>query len=143
MTVLRVQLLPHAASLPAYQSAGAAGFDIAATETHVLLPGERAALPTGMIVAVPPGLELQIRPRSGLALRHGVTVANAPGTVDADYRGEIVVLLINLGAAAFTVERGMRIAQGVLAPVLRAEIRAVDALDATPRGAGGFGSTGL
>jgi dUTP pyrophosphatase len=140
--------LPHAAGLqlPAYQSGSAAGLDlIAALPASVpvsIAPGSRALIPTGIALALPPGTEGQVRPRSGLATRHGVTVLNAPGTIDADYRGEVQVLLINLGAGPFTVERGMRIAQLVVAPVARVRLREVDALDDTRRGAGGFGSTG-
>jgi len=131
--------------LPAYATAGAAGMDImAAVEKDLVLePGARTAVPTGLAMAVPAGHEVQVRPRSGLALRHGVTVANAPGTIDSDYRGEVMVLLVNLGSDAFTVSRGMRIAQLVLAPVTRAEPKLVGDLDDTARGTGGFGSTGL
>ena len=145
---IAVQRLPHGADLPlpAYQSPAAAGFDllaaVPANAPVVLAPGSRAMIPTGIAVALPPGTEGQVRPRSGLAARHGVTILNTPGTIDADYRGEVQVILINLGAETFTVERGMRIAQLVVAPVARAELREVDALDATRRGAGGFGSTG-
>ena len=143
---IRVVRLPHGMGLPlpAYATAGAAGMDLLAAVTAplVLPPGGRALVPTGLAVALPPGHELQVRPRSGLALRHGVTVANSPGTVDEDYRGELQVVLLNMGAAAFTVERGMRIAQAVLAPVVRAAWAEVEALDGTVRGAGGFGSTG-
>ena len=131
--------------LPAYATTGAAGMDIVAavTEDLVLAPGARSAVPTGLSMAVPAGHEVQIRPRSGLALRHGVTVANAPGTIDSDYRGEVKILLVNFGDAEFTVIRGMRIAQIVLAPVTRADPKLVDELDDTARGSGGFGSTGL
>ena len=131
--------------LPAYATAGAAGMDIVAavTEDLVLAPGGRSAVPTGLSMAVPAGHEVQVRPRSGLALRHGVTVANAPGTIDSDYRGEVKILLVNLGDADFTVSRGMRIAQIVLAPVTRADPKLVEELDDTARGSGGFGSTGL
>jgi dUTP pyrophosphatase len=145
---IAVQRLPHAADLPlpAYQSPSAAGFDllaaVPANAPVVLAPGSRAMIPTGIALALPPGTEGQVRPRSGLAARHGVTILNTPGTIDADYRGEVQVILINLGAETFTVERGMRIAQLVIAPVARAELREVDALDTTRRGAGGFGSTG-
>ena len=131
--------------LPRYETAQAAGADIRADtggETITLAPGSRALIPTGLHVAVPEGHELQLRPRSGLALKHGVTLLNSPGTIDADYRGPLGVILINHGAEAFDVAHGMRIAQAVLAPVLRAEWRAVDALDDTDRGQGGFGSTG-
>jgi dUTP pyrophosphatase len=146
MTTVRVLRLPHGADLPlpAYQSAGAAGLDLlAAVDTPVTLaPGARALVPTGLAVALPAGFEAQVRPRSGLAARHGVTVLNAPGTVDADYRGEIQVILINHGQAPFTVGRGERIAQMVVAPVTTATLLAVDRLDETTRGDGGFGSTG-
>lgn len=130
---------------PAYQSDGAVGMDLCAAveEPAQLAPGERRLIPTGYAAAIPPGYEGQVRPRSGLALRHGVTVLNAPGTVDPDYRGEIKVLLINLGDAPFTVARGDRIAQLVLCPVAVADMIEVAALDATPRGAGGYGSTGI
>ena len=144
---IRVVRLPHAAGLPlpAYATAGAAGLDLLAAigEPLVIAPGERALVPTGLLVAVPAGHELQVRPRSGLALRHGLILPNSPGTIDEDYRGEIQVIVMNLGAAPFTVERGARIAQAVLAPVTRALFREVDALDETARGAAGFGSTGI
>jgi dUTP pyrophosphatase len=139
--------LPHAAGLdlPSYASAGAAAMDlVAAVDAPVVLePGGRAAIPTGLMVALPAGHELQVRPRSGLALNQGVLVANAPGTVDEDYRGEIKVILLNAGAEPFAVVRGMRIAQAVLAPVTRILWREVPVLDETARGAGGFGSTGV
>ena len=130
--------------LPRYMTEGAAGMDVVAavTEPVTLRPRARALIPTGLSVAVPRGFELQVRPRSGLALHHGVTVANAPGTVDSDYRGELGVLLVNLGEAPFVVARGARIAQLVLAPVARAHLELTDELDATKRGAGGFGHTG-
>jgi dUTP pyrophosphatase len=130
--------------LPAYQSAGAAGMDLhAAVSASVeLAPGERRLIPTGVAIAVPSGFEAQVRPRSGLALRFGVTVLNAPGTVDSDYRGELQVLLINHGADAFVVRRGDRIAQLVVCPVAEAELLLVESLDATARGEGGYGSTG-
>ena len=130
--------------LPRYASAGAAGMDlVAALETPLTLePGERAAVPTGIALALPEGYEAQVRPRSGLALKHGLTVLNSPGTIDADYRGEIQVLLINHGAQAFTVTRGMRIAQLVIAQVTRVSLIEVTSLAETERGAGGFGSTG-
>jgi dUTP pyrophosphatase len=143
---VRVLRLPHAADLPlpAYQSEGAAGLDLlaAVAAPMVIAPGGRASVPTGIALALSPGSEGQVRPRSGLAARHGITVLNAPGTVDADYRGEVQVLLVNLGDSPFTVERGSRIAQLVIAPVLRAELLAVERLDETARGEGGFGSTG-
>jgi dUTP pyrophosphatase len=130
--------------LPRYHSDGAAGMDLrAACEVPVvILPGERHGVPTGFALEIPPGYEGQIRPRSGLALRHGVTCLNTPGTIDSDYRGEITVLLINLGSREFRVERGMRIAQLVIAPVSRLELELRDNLVQTERGAGGFGSTG-
>ena len=144
---LAFRALPHFGELPlpAYATAGAAGMDIVAavTEDLVLAPGARSAVPTGLSIAVPADHEVQVRPRSGLALRHGVTVANAPGTIDSDYRGEVKILLVNLGDAEFTVSRGMRIAQIVLAPVTRADPKLVEELDDTARGSGGFGSTGL
>lgn len=130
--------------LPAYQSELAAGLDLlAAVDGPLFLaPGERALVPTGLSMALPAGYEAQVRPRSGLAAKHGVTVLNTPGTIDADYRGEVKVILINLGQAPFEINRGDRIAQMVIAPVLQAEIREVDVLPDTRRGAGGFGSTG-
>ncbi len=145
---VRVLRLPHGADLPlpAYQSALAAGLDLLAAvpaQAPVpIAPAGRAVIPTGIAIALPPGSEGQIRPRSGLAARHGVTVLNAPGTVDADYRGEVQVILINHGAAPFTIERGMRIAQLVIARVQHAALIEVDNLDATERAAGGIGSTG-
>jgi dUTP pyrophosphatase len=144
---IRVVRLPHAAGLPlpAYATAGAAGLDLlAAVEAPlVVAPGERALVPTGLLVAVPPGHELQVRPRSGLALRHGLILPNSPGTIDEDYRGELQVIVMNLGSVPFTVERGARIAQAVLAPVTRAAFREVETLDETARGSAGFGSTGI
>jgi dUTP pyrophosphatase len=132
--------------LPAYETAGAAGMDLRAAvpedEALVLRPGARAAVPTGLAFALPDGFEAQVRPRSGLALKAGVTVANAPGTIDADYRGELKVLLVNLGEEDFVIRRGDRIAQLVIAPVVQAAWREVGELDATDRGADGFGSTG-
>lgn len=131
---------------PRQQTAGAAGLDLAAAigedDTLTLVPGERALVPTGIALALPPGYEAQIRPRSGLAAEHGITVLNSPGTVDADYRGEIKVILINLGGAAFTIWRGDRIAQMVIAPVAAVQMTAVERLDDTDRGSGGHGSTG-
>jgi dUTP pyrophosphatase len=139
--------LPHfdGLAVPCYRSAGAAGLDLcAAVEGElVLAPGERLAVPTGLAIAIPDGFEGQVRPRSGLAMSHGVTCLNSPGTIDSDYRGEIKVLLINHGRDSFVIRRGMRIAQLVIAPVARAEIELSSELDATPRGAGGFGSTGI
>ena len=133
-----------AARLPAYATEGAAGADLrAALDAPVTLPpGGRAAIPTGLAFAIPPGFEIQVRPRSGLARDHGVTVLNAPGTIDGDYRGAVEVLLVNLGADPFAVEPGARIAQAVLAPVARARFEEAPALAPTARGAGGFGSTG-
>jgi len=143
-----IRQLPHGEglALPAYQSAHAAGLDLLAAVPDgaplILAPGQRALVPTGLTIALPPGYEAQVRPRSGLAAKHGVTVLNAPGTVDADYRGEIGVLLINHGAAPFTIRRGERIAQMVIAAVVRAELVSATELSATERGSGGFGSTG-
>jgi dUTP pyrophosphatase len=141
-----VRRLPHAEGLPlpTYATAGAAGMDlIAAVQAPVTVgPGERVLVPTGLTIALPPGYELQIRPRSGLALRHGITLPNTPGTIDEDYRGEIGVIILNAGRDAFVIERGARIAQAVLAPVSRAMWQEVETLDATARDAGGFGSTG-
>ena len=132
--------------LPAYETAGAAGMDLRAAipeaEPVVLRPGGRAAVPTGLAFALPDGFEGQVRPRSGLAAKHGVTMVNTPGTIDADYRGEVKVLMINLGQEDFTVRRGDRIAQLVIAPVIQARWSEVDSLDETVRGQGGFGSTG-
>ena len=131
--------------LPAYQTAGAAGMDLQAAlgpDTVTLLPGMRTAVPTGLHLSMPPTMEAQIRPRSGLALKQGVTVVNAPGTIDSDYRGEIKILLINLGQEPVEITDGMRIAQMVLSPILRPEITHRDTLDETERGSGGFGSTG-
>ena len=145
---IEIRQLPHGEglALPAYQSAHAAGLDLLAAVPEVtpliLAPGTYALVPTGLTIALPPGYEAQVRPRSGLAAKHGVTVLNAPGTVDADYRGEIGVLLINHGAAPFPIRRGERIAQMVIAPVIRAELVAAVALSVTDRGSGGFGSTG-
>lgn len=144
---IQVHRLPHAQGLPlpAYATAGAAGMDlVAAVDAPVSIgPGQRALIPTGLTIALPPGYELQIRPRSGLALRHGITLPNTPGTIDEDYRGEIQIIVLNTGAEAFVVERGARIAQAVLAPVTRASWVEVGSLEATGRAAGGFGSTGL
>jgi len=136
-----------ALGLPVYQTGGAAGADLRANfadrGTIVLAPGARALVPTGLRMAIPAGFEVQIRPRSGLALKHGVALVNAPGTIDSDYRGPVGVILINLGDAPFEVVHGARIAQMVAAPVVQAEFRVVDQLDDTARGAGGFGSTGV
>lgn len=146
---VHVTRLPHGADLPlpSYQSAFAAGLDlvaaVAADAPVTIAPGRWAAIPTGLALALPPGTEGQVRPRSGLAAQHGVTVLNAPGTIDADYRGEIVVLLVNLGPDAFTVTRGMRIAQLVIAKAAQARLVEAADLSETRRGAGGFGSTGI
>lgn len=143
-----VQQLPHGAGLPlpAYQTAHAAGMDllaaVPASAPVTLEPGQYAMVPTALSIALPDGYEAQVRPRSGLAAKHGVTVLNSPGTIDADYRGEIAVLLINHGSAAFTIRRGERIAQMVIAPVSQAELMLVQSLGETERGSGGFGSTG-
>jgi dUTP pyrophosphatase len=139
-----VKRLPHfdGLELPAYATDGAAGMDVLAAEDLTLAPGARHAVATGLAVAIPPGFEIQVRPRSGLALKHGITVPNTPGTIDSDYRGELKVILINHGADAFKIVRGDRIAQLVLAPVTRASWLKVDELDDTARGEGGFGSTG-
>ena len=141
-----VRRLPHAEGLPlpSYATAGAAGMDLIAAvqEPVTVAPGGRTLIPTGLTIALPPGYELQIRPRSGLALRHGITLPNTPGTIDEDYRGEIGVIVLNTGTEAFVIERGARIAQAVLAPVSRAVWREVASLDVTARDAGGFGSTG-
>ena len=136
--------LPHGEGLPlpTYASEGAAGLDIVAAESLTLEPGERHAVATGFAIAIPPGYEVQVRPRSGLALRHGVTCLNTPGTIDSDYRGEVKVILANLGRECFEIRRGERIAQLVPAPVLRGRFDEVQALGGTARGAGGFGSTG-
>ena len=148
MTSVGVKLrrLPHGAGLdlPSYATKGAAGMDLlAAVEAPVVIePGQRKLIPTGFCIALPAGYELQVRPRSGLALKHGITLPNTPGTIDEDYRGEIGIIVLNTGNEAFEVTRGMRIAQAVLAPVVRAAWSEVDDLDGTDRGAGGFGSTG-
>jgi len=148
MTELKVQIqtLPHGMglSLPAYATSGSAGMDLQAAvdEPIVLEPGERALVPTGICIALPEGHEAQIRPRSGLAIKQGITVANAPGTVDSDYRGEVKVGLVNLSGEAYTIRRGDRIAQMIVAPVTHVVWQPVASLDETERGAGGFGSTG-
>jgi dUTP pyrophosphatase len=145
---VRILQLPHGADLPlpSYQSAHAAGLDLLAAVPDgaplTLAPGARALVPTGLAIALPPDCEAQVRPRSGLAVKHGLTVLNAPGTIDADYRGEVQVLLINLGDKPVAIARGMRIAQMIVARVVRARLAAVASLDITQRGAGGFGSTG-
>ena len=145
---VRVMQLPHGADLPlpAYQTAHAAGLDLLAAVPAgaplTLAPGARALVPTGIAIALPPDCEAQVRPRSGLAVKHGLTVLNTPGTIDADYRGEVQVLLINLGQAPVAIERGMRIAQMVVSRVTRARLTVAVSLDITQRGSGGFGSTG-
>ncbi|MEE9434614.1 MAG: dUTP diphosphatase [Sphingorhabdus sp.] len=142
---VRVKRLNNGADLPmpSYESAGAAGMDICAAEGLVLRAGRRALVPTGFAFAIPQGFEVQVRPRSGLAAKHGITVLNTPGTIDSDYRGEVKVILANLGDEDFQVSRGDRIAQIVVAPVTQAKMTEVDTLDDTARGAGGFGSTGV
>jgi dUTP pyrophosphatase len=146
---LQVKRLAHGADLPlpSYQSEGAAGLDlqaaVAADAPVTIGPGHRAVVPTGLAVALPAGTEGQVRPRSGLALRHGITVLNSPGTIDADYRGEIQVILVNLGEISFTVTRGMRIAQLIIGPAIQVTISEITNLDETTRGVAGFGSTGL
>lgn len=139
-----VKRLPHfeGLELPQYATDGAAGMDVLAAEDVTLPPGGRHAVATGLALAIPPGYEIQVRPRSGLALRHGITVPNTPGTIDSDYRGELKVILINHGGQNFAIRRGDRVAQLVLAPVVRASWLKVDELDETLRGEGGFGSTG-
>jgi len=139
-----VKRLPHGEGLdlPAYATTGAAGMDVVSAEDVTVPPGGRHAVATGLAVAIPPGYEIQVRPRSGLALKHGVTVPNTPGTIDSDYRGELKVILINHGAEPFAIRRGDRLAQLVLAPVTRAGWIEVAELDETARGEGGFGSTG-
>src|SRR5882757_1099792 len=145
---VEVRQLPHGEGLPlpAYQSAHAAGLDLLAAVPDdrpiMLAPGKHALVPTGLVIALPPGFEAQLRPRSGLAAKHGVTVLNAPGTIDADYRGEVGVLLINHGDVPFSIRRGERIAQMVIAAVVQAELVPVTSLSQTDRGSGGFGSTG-
>lgn len=145
---LHVMRLPHAENLPmpAYHSERAAGLDLLAAVPSAgsisVAPGDRVLVPTGLAIALPEGFEAQVRPRSGLAVRHGLTILNSPGTIDADYRGEIQVLLVNLGTESVIITRGMRIAQLVIAPVVRAHIVEAASLDKTSRGSGGFGSTG-
>jgi dUTP pyrophosphatase len=141
---VRLKRLPHGEglALPAYTTSGAAGMDVLAAEDCVIAPGQRHAVATGLAVAIPQGYEIQVRPRSGLALKHGITVPNTPGTLASDYRGELKVILINHGAGDFAIQRGDRIAQLVLAPVTQAAWEEVGELDTTTRGAGGFGSTG-
>lgn len=148
MTTVRVERLPHAEGLPlpAYETAGSAGMDLRAAlaedATLILTPGARALVPTGLKIALEPGYEAQVRPRSGLALKHGVTCLNSPGTIDSDYRGEVGVILINHGQEPFVIKRGERIAQMVIARHAQADVVETASLDETARGAGGFGSTG-
>jgi dUTP pyrophosphatase len=150
VSAVTIQVLPlvhfQGLALPAYETADAAGMDLRAAVADdgsvTLKPGERAMIPTGLTIALPGGYEAQVRPRSGLAAKHGVTCLNSPGTIDADYRGEVKVILINLGQEPFVIKRGERIAQMIIAPVTRAELKVVTQLDETKRGAGGFGSTG-
>ena len=144
ITILFLRL-PHGAGLPlpTYATEGAAGMDVVAAEDLTLAPGARHAVATGFAMAIPHGFEVQVRPRSGLALKHGITCLNTPGTIDSDYRGEVKVILANLGSEPFPVKRGDRIAQLVAAPVQRATFAEVDSLDETVRGGGGFGSTGV
>lgn len=139
-----VKVLPHGQGLdlPAYATEGAAGMDVVSAEDVTITPGGRHAVATGLALAIPHGFEIQVRPRSGLALKHGISVPNAPGTIDSDYRGELKIILINHGAQDFEIRRGDRVAQLVLAPVTRAEWLPVDELETTARGEGGFGSTG-
>lgn len=141
---VRVTRLAHGADLPlpAYATAGAAGMDVVSAEDVTLPPGGRHAVATGLAMAIPTGFEIQVRPRSGLALKHGISLPNTPGTIDSDYRGELRIIMINLGNEPFAIRRGDRVAQLVLAPVTRATWLEVDALDETARGEGGFGSTG-
>jgi dUTP pyrophosphatase len=147
--VIPLQILPHGTGLqlPTYETGLAAGMDLRAAladdEVMTLAPGARAAVPTGLAMAIPAGFEAQVRPRSGLALKNGITCLNTPGTIDADYRGEVKVILINHGSDAFDIKRGDRIAQLVIAPVIQGEWAIVETLDETKRGAGGFGSTGV
>lgn len=144
MIDIQLQRLPHGEGLPlpAYATEGAAGLDVVAAETIILEVGRRHAVATGFAIAIPEGYEIQVRPRSGLALKHGITCLNTPGTIDHDYRGEVKIILANLGSEPFEVRRGQRIAQLVPAPVLRATFREVELLSETTRGVGGFGSTG-
>lgn len=148
MTTLRLQRLPHSEglALPAYETTGSAGMDLRAAVAEdapmTLAPGARALVPTGLKIALEPGYEAQVRPRSGLALKHGITCLNSPGTIDSDYRGEVGVILVNLGHEPFVIRRGERIAQMVIARHEQATVAEVDSLDDTARGAGGFGSTG-
>ncbi len=144
MVQVQIKRLPHGEGLPvpSYATSGAAGMDVVAAEDVTLQSGQRFAVPTGFALAIPDGYEIQVRPRSGLAFKHGITVPNTPGTIDSDYRGELLILLINHGIREFEIKRGDRIAQLVLAPVVQAVWDEVDELDETERGEGGFGSTG-
>lgn len=141
---VRINRLPHGhgLDLPAYATSGAAGMDVLSAESVTLKPGQRHAVATGLAMAIPQGFEIQVRPRSGLALKHGISVPNTPGTIDSDYRGELKIILINHGSDEFTIARGDRVAQLVLAPVVQASWDEVEELDETARGEGGFGSTG-
>jgi len=140
--IVKFKKLHKDAIIPEYQTIGSAGFDLHSIEDGIILPGEQLLIPTGLSIEIPHGTELQIRPRSGLALNHMITLTNAPGTLDSDYRGSIGIMLINLGKKPFVYEYGDRLAQAVLCPVIRADIRVVDELSETNRGAGGYGSTG-
>jgi dUTP pyrophosphatase len=144
MITIKLTRLPHGEGLPfpGYATEGSAGLDVVTAEDLSLQPGERMAVPTGFAIEIPPGYEVQVRPRSGLALKHGITCLNTPGTIDSDYRGEVKVILANLGQETFAVSRGERIAQLVPAPVLRATFEEVEQLSDSQRGSGGFGSTG-
>ncbi len=142
---IKVKRLPHGdgLKLPTYETDGAAGMDVQAAEALTIAPGARHAVATGLAFAIEPGFEVQVRPRSGLALKHGITCLNTPGTIDSDYRGEVKIILANLGSEPFEIARGDRIAQFVVAPVTRGSFTEVDSLDDTERGSGGFGSTGV
>ena len=145
MTIpVKLKRLPHGSGLPlpSYATSGAAGMDVVSAEDVTIAPGARHAVATGLALAIPEGYEIQVRPRSGLALKHGITVPNTPGTIDSDYRGELKVIIINLGPEPFAIARGDRVAQLVLAPVVQAAWDEVEELDETARGEGGFGSTG-
>lgn len=143
---VQIQVLPHGEGLPlpSYQTPGSSGFDLLAAvdKDLILKPGERTLIPTGISFSLPQGYEAQIRPRSGLAIKHGITMLNTPGTIDSDYRGEIKLIAINLGQESFTVTRGMRMAQAIIAEVVKAKLIVADNLDVTSRGSGGFGHTG-
>jgi dUTP pyrophosphatase len=144
--VVKFETLPHfCGALPSYETAGAAGCDVRASvdEDFILPPGERALIPTGLKVEIPEGFEIQVRPRSGLAIKNGITLVNSPGTIDSDYRGEVKIIVINLGTQSFTVKRGDRIAQFVVSPVIQAHFESVTQLSDSQRGVGGFGSTDL